>query len=205
MKSPYKSKSEMKRVEALKKAGAARPPREWKCWYSPEEKTLKAGSNYGCTDGWEWVHVIEHSAYESVNEQLKKANEWAYSLEAEVDRLQTRLELLAEEDYVRKTSGQERIAALEAEVARLQDTQRVKHLQAAEAERDELKAEVERLKLLVESYRAKLAKLVERFYYKQVNKEFQEQGRQFDICADEMFNDAIEEAREALRGGGEHE
>lgn len=55
-------------------------PREWECWYSPEENELKSGGNYGCTDGWEWVSVIEKSAYEELKAALKNQIEMLKSL-----------------------------------------------------------------------------------------------------------------------------
>jgi hypothetical protein len=50
-------------------------PREWHCYYSPEEQELKSGYNFGCTDDWEWVHVIEHTAFMKVCEERDELRE----------------------------------------------------------------------------------------------------------------------------------
>lgn len=42
--------------------------REFKCMYDPETGELTYGHRHGCTDGFEYVHVIEYSAYEDMHE-----------------------------------------------------------------------------------------------------------------------------------------
>ena len=47
-------------------------PREFQCQYDPDTNELKYAHNHGCSDGWEDVHLVEHSAYLAALEKCKK-------------------------------------------------------------------------------------------------------------------------------------
>ena len=47
-------------------------PREFQCQYDPDTNELKYAHNHGCSDGWEDVHLVEHSAYLAALEKCKE-------------------------------------------------------------------------------------------------------------------------------------
>lgn len=48
-------------------------PREYFAYYAPDEDQLKAGGNYGCTDGWKELTLVPLSAYQRLQSELEQA------------------------------------------------------------------------------------------------------------------------------------